>query len=180
MKWNAETHCIIKPYQLFLVSPQGTHIMILMLKEMLLRPCLLLELWVFVLYMGLYTRIKIFWDLVLKMLILCVLFLQNYDTTESKLRREFEVYGPIKRVSCVEYVHFSTFLFFLTPQAHPLMFLPLIRSTLCTTRKLENQEAMRSLNMNTRETCTVSNQDISFFFKLLKWLGNTTPYFTAM
>lgn len=25
-------------------------------------------------------------------------FLQNYDTTESKLRREFEVYGPIKRV----------------------------------------------------------------------------------
>uniref|UniRef100_A0A8C5ILH6 Uncharacterized protein n=1 Tax=Junco hyemalis TaxID=40217 RepID=A0A8C5ILH6_JUNHY len=23
----------------------------------------------------------------------------NYDTTESKLRREFEVYGPIKRVS---------------------------------------------------------------------------------
>lgn len=25
--------------------------------------------------------------------------LQNYDTTESKLRREFEVYGPIKRVS---------------------------------------------------------------------------------
>lgn len=24
---------------------------------------------------------------------------QNYDTTESKLRREFEVYGPIKRVS---------------------------------------------------------------------------------
>ena len=24
---------------------------------------------------------------------------KNYDTTESKLRREFEVYGPIKRVS---------------------------------------------------------------------------------
>lgn len=28
-----------------------------------------------------------------------VVFAQNYDTTESKLRREFEVYGPIKRVS---------------------------------------------------------------------------------
>jgi len=40
-------HIVIKAYQLFLVSPQGTHIMILMLKEMLLRPCLLLELWVF-------------------------------------------------------------------------------------------------------------------------------------
>lgn len=27
-----------------------------------------------------------------------IVSLQNYDTTESKLRREFEVYGPIKRV----------------------------------------------------------------------------------
>uniref|UniRef100_A0A8C5SZ68 U1 small nuclear ribonucleoprotein 70 kDa n=1 Tax=Laticauda laticaudata TaxID=8630 RepID=A0A8C5SZ68_LATLA len=26
----------------------------------------------------------------------------NYDTTESKLRREFEVYGPIKRVSSLD------------------------------------------------------------------------------
>lgn len=93
------------------------------------------------------------------MLISCVLFLQNYDTTESKLRREFEVYGPIKRVSWVEmYIYPLSFF----SQTHPLMFLPLIRSTLCTTRKLENQEAMHSLNMNTRETCTVSNQDISF------------------
>lgn len=25
----------------------------------------------------------------------------NYDTTESKLRREFEVYGPIKRIHMV-------------------------------------------------------------------------------
>ncbi|KAF1399639.1 RU17 protein, partial [Thinocorus orbignyianus] len=25
----------------------------------------------------------------------------NYDTTESKLRREFEVYGPIKRIYMV-------------------------------------------------------------------------------
>ena len=25
--------------------------------------------------------------------------LQNYDTSESKLRREMELYGPIKRVS---------------------------------------------------------------------------------
>ena len=24
---------------------------------------------------------------------------QNYDTSESKLRREFDVYGPVKRVS---------------------------------------------------------------------------------
>jgi len=48
------------------------------------------------------------------MLILSVLFIQNYDTTESKLRREFEVYGPIKRVSCAEYEHFSTFLLFLS------------------------------------------------------------------
>lgn len=23
---------------------------------------------------------------------------QNYDTSESKLRREFEVYGPVKKV----------------------------------------------------------------------------------
>uniref|UniRef100_A0A8C3QIU2 Uncharacterized protein n=1 Tax=Cyanoderma ruficeps TaxID=181631 RepID=A0A8C3QIU2_9PASS len=34
----------------------------------------------------------------------------NYDTTESKLRREFEVYGPIKRLYQV-YNHFS-----VTPQ----------------------------------------------------------------
>lgn len=27
------------------------------------------------------------------------MFLQNYDTSESKLRREFEVYGPVKKVS---------------------------------------------------------------------------------
>jgi len=26
-------------------------------------------------------------------------FLQNYDTSESKLRREFEVYGPVKKVN---------------------------------------------------------------------------------
>lgn len=25
---------------------------------------------------------------------------QNYDTSESKLRREFELYGPIKKVNC--------------------------------------------------------------------------------
>ena len=25
-------------------------------------------------------------------------FLQNYDTTESKLRREMEIYGPVKSV----------------------------------------------------------------------------------
>lgn len=31
-------------------------------------------------------------------------FLQNYDTTESKLRREFEVYGPIKRVGLFTFV----------------------------------------------------------------------------
>ncbi len=45
-----------------------------------------------------------------------------------------------------------------------------IRSTLCTTIKLENQEAMRSLNTNTRETCTVSNQDFLFIFKIFKRL----------
>uniref|UniRef100_A0A2K6G759 U1 small nuclear ribonucleoprotein 70 kDa n=1 Tax=Propithecus coquereli TaxID=379532 RepID=A0A2K6G759_PROCO len=28
-------------------------------------------------------------------------FVSNYDTTESKLRREFEVYGPIKRIHMV-------------------------------------------------------------------------------
>lgn len=31
-------------------------------------------------------------------LILLFCFLQNYDTSESKLRREFEVYGPVKKV----------------------------------------------------------------------------------
>lgn len=30
---------------------------------------------------------------------LVFLLLQNYDTSESKLRREFEVYGPVKKVS---------------------------------------------------------------------------------
>lgn len=30
-----------------------------------------------------------------------VIFFQNYDTSESKLRREFEVYGPIKKIVVV-------------------------------------------------------------------------------
>lgn len=36
---------------------------------------------------------------------------QNYDTTESKLRREFEVYGPIKRVCLVTVSYFYGHLF---------------------------------------------------------------------
>lgn len=28
--------------------------------------------------------------------------LQNYDTSESKLRREFEMYGPIKKIIMVQ------------------------------------------------------------------------------
>lgn len=28
-------------------------------------------------------------------------FLQNYDTSESKLRREFEIYGTVKKASCL-------------------------------------------------------------------------------
>lgn len=31
-------------------------------------------------------------------------FFQNYDSSESKLRREFEVYGPIRKVST--HIHF--------------------------------------------------------------------------
>lgn len=27
---------------------------------------------------------------------------QNYDTSESKLRREFEVYGPIKKIVLIQ------------------------------------------------------------------------------
>ena len=33
---------------------------------------------------------------------------QNYDTSESKLRREMELYGPIKRVSD-SVLHFTSF-----------------------------------------------------------------------
>lgn len=32
---------------------------------------------------------------------------QNYDTSESKLRREFEVYGPIKKIVVVHNVDTS-------------------------------------------------------------------------
>ena len=32
----------------------------------------------------------------------------NYDTSESKLRREFEIYGPIKKVTC--FLLFHSFL----------------------------------------------------------------------
>lgn len=71
------------------------------------------------------------------------------------------------------------FVFFKYPTVSSINY-AFIRSTLSTTRKLENQEAMHSLNMNMRETCTVSNPDISFFFKSLKWLGNSTPSLTAM
>lgn len=44
--------------------------------------------------------------------------MQNYDTTESKLRREFEVYGPIKRVG--QPAHLLTFA-----SATAYIFLPL-------------------------------------------------------
>jgi U1 small nuclear ribonucleoprotein 70kDa len=27
---------------------------------------------------------------------------QNYDTSESKLRREFEIYGPIKKILMIQ------------------------------------------------------------------------------
>lgn len=30
-------------------------------------------------------------------------YFQNYETTESRIKREFEAYGPIKRVGYVEY-----------------------------------------------------------------------------
>ena len=30
-------------------------------------------------------------------------FLQNYETTESRIKREFEAYGPIKRVGTLEH-----------------------------------------------------------------------------
>ena len=53
-------------------------------------------------------------------------FLQNYDTTESKLRREFEVYGPIKRVS-VSLGPWSRFCFPFIPLCSltPVVFHPL-------------------------------------------------------
>lgn len=35
-------------------------------------------------------------------------FFQNYDTSESKLRREFEVYGPVKKVSDLNFCHIKT------------------------------------------------------------------------
>ena len=34
---------------------------------------------------------------------------QNYDTSESKLRREFEVYGPIKKVRIHKNVRMDTY-----------------------------------------------------------------------
>lgn len=34
-------------------------------------------------------------------------FVQNYDTSESKLRREFEVYGPIKKIFVVQNIDTS-------------------------------------------------------------------------
>lgn len=34
-------------------------------------------------------------------------FVQNYDTSESKLRREFEVYGPIKKIVVVQNIDTS-------------------------------------------------------------------------
>ena len=33
--------------------------------------------------------------------------LMDYDTSESKLRREFEIYGPIKKVNFVCLVYFE-------------------------------------------------------------------------
>ena len=34
---------------------------------------------------------------------------QNYDTSESKLRREFEVYGPIKKVRIRSNIRMDTY-----------------------------------------------------------------------
>jgi hypothetical protein len=30
-----------------------------------------------------------------------LIYFQNFDSSESKLRREFEVYGPIRKVCCI-------------------------------------------------------------------------------
>ena len=35
----------------------------------------------------------------------------NYDTSESKLRREFEIYGPIKKVSSIFLYNFTPSMF---------------------------------------------------------------------
>lgn len=48
----------------------------------------------------------IFLDFLLKLIGLTNLnffYLQNYETTESRIKREFEAYGPIKRVGFVKY-----------------------------------------------------------------------------
>lgn len=37
-------------------------------------------------------------------------FPQNYDTSESKLRREFEVYGPVKKVNNILIFKANAFL----------------------------------------------------------------------
>lgn len=84
----------------FLFVPcQGTPIMTPMLRGMPSRLCLWHEWWVFVLV--LLTPCS---HLVIK-----TFLFQNYDTTESKLRREFEVYGPIKRVAIDYYFSVSRF-----------------------------------------------------------------------
>lgn len=104
-----------------------------------------------------------------------IAFAQNYDTTESKLRREFEVYGPIKRVSVLQQcgindMYTDIFLLWATiivPECVCVCALTAVtfvfRSTSCTTRGLESRVATLSSSMNTSETCTVSTLSSIFW-----------------
>lgn len=64
-------------------------------------------------------------------------FFQNYDSSESKLRREFEVYGPIRKVST--HIHFPPlFIYFSLLMLH-------------------------KVNYNKHTVETLENHDCSFF-----------------
>jgi len=77
------------------------------------------------------------------------LIFQNYDTSESKLRREFELYGPIKKVNYWNY--FCILHFILTK------FCISFRYIVVTLNKIYSKPRGYALSTNMNVICIVSN-----------------------
>ena len=86
--------------------------------------------------------------------------IQNFDTSEGKLRREFESYGPVKRVrgcistrTCTYCIVLLNRIEYLQVHCFPIHTYRLI---LCLILRMINQEVMLLLNTRMNGICTVS------------------------
>lgn len=88
--------------------------------------------------------------------------IQNFDTSEGKLRREFESYGPVKRVRGCISTRTCTYCIVLLNKIEYLQvhYFPIHthnRLILCLILRMINQEVMLLLNTRMNGICTVSH-----------------------